>query len=171
MFTLSTGLLYPAVVTGVAAAVFPAKPAGSLVYDGDAVFGSALIGRRFDGPGDFWGRPSAAAGYDATASGGSNLGPRNPALAARVAGTVGALAAAGPVPVDLATASGSGVDPHVSPAAAYLQVDRVAAARGLDPAVVRAIVDGLVEGRTFGVLGEPRVSVLALNRAVRVAMP
>lgn len=159
VFTLLTGLAYPLLVTGIAQAVFPRQANGD----------PELIGRPFAGPRYFWSRPSAVA-YDAAASGGSNLGPTNPALIERVKADVERIRAAHPgkgdVPVDLVTTSGSGLDPHISPAAAFYQVERVAAARGLDPAAVRRLVEEHVEGRTFGLLGEPRVNVLKLNRTL-----
>ena len=172
---LITGLFYPLAVTGVAQLAFPEKANGSLIVDGDRMIGSALIGQDFDDPRYFWGRLSATAPpYDAAASSGSNLGPLNPALADAVASRLDALSAvegvpapAGiRVPVDLATASGSGLDPHVSPAAARYQVARVARARGVDEARIRALVEERVEGRDLGFLGEHRVNVLELNLAL-----
>lgn len=174
-----TGLAYPFLVTGIAKATFPAQAAGSLVrQDGKAV-GSALIGQNFADPGHFWGRPSATAPqpYNASASGGSNLGPLNPALVDAVKARIAALKAADPentqpIPVDLVTASASGLDPHISPAAADYQVARVARARHLAPATVQALVQAHSEGRQWGFLGEPRVNVLALNLALdRAAHP
>lgn len=167
---LLTGIAYPALVTGLAQAAFPDQANGSLIRDGERVVGSALIGQATRDPGSFWSRPSAtlAVPFDAAASAGSNLGPSNPALRDAVAARIEALRAAdgtaGPLPADLVTTSGSGLDPHVSPAAAYHQAARVARARGLSEAAVRELVAAHVEGRSFGLLGEPRVNVLLLNR-------
>jgi potassium-transporting ATPase KdpC subunit len=172
LLTLLTGVAYPLLVTGLAQAAFPSQANGSLVRRGDKVVGSSLIGQEFEDPRYFWGRLSATApAYNAAASSGSNLGPLNPALTQAVKGRVGALRAADPrnlalVPVDLVTSSGSGLDPHVSPAAAYYQVPRVARARSIDAAKVKGLVDTHVEGRTFGILGEPVVNVLLLNLAL-----
>ena len=168
-----TGLIYPAVVTGVAQLVFPRQANGSLIVKDGKVVGSSLIGQPFDDPKYFWGRPSATSPfpYNAASSSGSNQGPTNPALHEAVKGRVEALRAAdpdnkAPVPVDLVTASGSGLDPHISPAAALYQVGRVARARKLDETAVRRLVEQHTEGRQWGFLGEPRVDVLALNLAL-----
>jgi K+-transporting ATPase ATPase C chain len=174
VLTVVTGVVYPVVVTAIAQLVFPHQANGSLITtkDGTGV-GSALIGQPFDDPKYFWGRPSATSpfAYNAGASAGSNLSPTNPALVKSVQERVDALRAAdpdnkAPVPVDLVTASGSGLDPHISPAAALYQVNRVAKARKLDPVSVQRLVDQHTQGRQFGFLGEPRVNVLALNLAL-----
>jgi potassium-transporting ATPase KdpC subunit len=168
-----TGLLYPGLVTGAAQLLFPRQANGSLITVNGQVVGSALIGQRFARVEYFHARPSAAgAGYDDTLSAGTNLGPTSAKLAdTLIAGAVDSAvrldgAVRGKVPSDLATSSGSGLDPHISPAAAELQVARVARARHLDPAVVRQLVTHFTEGRQFGLLGEPRVNVLLLNLAL-----
>jgi len=170
VLTVVTGVIYPVVVTVIAQVVFPHQANGSLIVKDGKVVGSALIGQPFDDPKYFWGRPSATTPfpYNAASSSGSNLSPTNPALVKSVQERVDALRAAdpgntAPVPVDLVTASGSGLDPHISPAAALYQVSRVAKARKLDPSVVRDLVERHTEGRQLGFLGEPRVNVLALN--------
>jgi potassium-transporting ATPase KdpC subunit len=172
MLTVLTGVIYPLAVMGVAQLVFPRQANGSLIEENGKVVGSLLIGQNFDDPKYFWGRPSATnPPYDAANSGASNLGPTNDDLTKAVAERIGKLKQAdpendAPVPVDLVTASGSGLDPHISPAAAEYQVRRVARTRELDPDRVRALVREHTEGRTFGFLGEPRVNVLELNLAL-----
>lgn len=173
VLSLVTGVVYPLAVTGAARALLPEQAAGSLVWREGRPIGSTLVGRAFTDPRHFWGRPSATAErpYNAGASGGSNQGPLNPALADAVRERVAALRAAdpgnaAPVPVDLVTASASGLDPHISPAAARYQAARVARARGLDPARVAELVDAHVEAPWAGLIGEPRVNVLALNLAL-----
>ncbi|MEZ4279023.1 MAG: potassium-transporting ATPase subunit KdpC [Myxococcota bacterium] len=169
---LLTGVLYPLLVTALGQSLFPEAATGSLIRDGGRVLGSTRIGQAFSDPRFFWSRPSATAPvpYNAAASTGTNLGPSNPALHVAVAGRIEALRAAGapdgPVPADLVTASGSGLDPHISPAAAAYQAERVARARGIPLATVRTLIDAHTEPRAFGVLGEPRVHVLQLNLAL-----
>jgi len=169
MLSALTGVAYPAIVTALAQALFPWQAGGSPLRDGDRIAGSALIGQPFADPRLFWSRPSATSpnAYDAAASGGSNLGPSNPALREAVRARIAALRPVGGsgdrVPVDLVTASGSGLDPHITPAAAFYQVPRVARARGLSEDELRRTVAAHVEGRTLGLLGEPRVNVLLLN--------
>jgi K+-transporting ATPase ATPase C chain len=168
-----TGLAYPLALTGLAQLLFPSQANGSLVVEGGAARGSALIGQPFDDPRYFWGRPSATGGFanNSAASSGSNLGPTSDALLEAVRGRVEALRAAdpgnaAPIPVDLVTASSSGLDPHLSPAAARFQAARVARERGLERSRVEALIGEHSEGRWLGVLGEPRVNVLALNLAL-----
>jgi K+-transporting ATPase ATPase C chain len=165
-----TGLAYPLALTGLAQVLFPGRANGSLVTAGDCVVGSELIGQRFQKPGYFHGRPSAAGtdGYDASASSGSNLGPTSKALHDRIAAEITRLrsekpGAPGPIPAELVTASGSGLDPHVSEDAARWQAPRVAAARGVPAAEVEGLIASHTEGRWLGLLGEPRVNVLRLN--------
>jgi K+-transporting ATPase ATPase C chain len=168
-----TGLLYPAVVTGIAQLVFPHQANGSLIVKDGKPVGSELIGQNFTDPKYFWGRPSATGPlpYNAAASSGSNQGPLNPALLDAAKGRADALRAADPgnprpIPIELLTASASGLDPHIGPAAAEYQAERVARARGLDPARVRALVARHTAGRDLGILGEPRINVLELNLAL-----
>jgi K+-transporting ATPase ATPase C chain len=175
LLTVLTGVAYPLAVWAIAQAAFPHQANGSVILrDGKAV-GSVLIGQFFDKPGYFWGRPSATdPPYNSGSSSGSNLGPTNPELLKAVKERVEAIRQAhrdqtGLVPADLVTASGSGLDPHISPAAAEFQVPRVAKERGIDPAQVRELVTRYSEGRTFGVLGESRVNVLKLNLALDAA--
>ncbi|MFN8444889.1 MAG: potassium-transporting ATPase subunit KdpC [Caldilineaceae bacterium] len=173
LLTLITGILYPLLITGVAQAAFSYQANGSLIKRNNQVIGSALIGQAFDKPGYFWGRLSATGPfpYNSAASSGSNYGPLNPALKAAVQARLNALKAAdpsnqSPVPVDLVTASASGLDPQISPAAADYQVSRVARARGISEETVRQLVRQSTTGRTFGILGEARVNVLELNLAL-----
>ena len=173
LLSIVTGIVYPLVVTGIAKLTFPEAANGSLIVrDGKAV-GSHLIGQNFTDPKYFWGRPSATGSvpYNAAASGGSNQGPLNPALVDAVKGRIDALKAADPgntrpIPADLVSASASGLDPHISPAAADYQIERIARVRGLDPAVVKALVAQHTEDRQWSIFGDPRVNVLALNLAL-----
>ena len=173
LMTVITGLLYPLAATGLAQLVFPRQANGSLIVKDGKPVGSVLIGQSFTDPKYFWGRPSATTpnAYNASASTGSNLGPTNPALTDAVKQRIAALRAAdpgntAPVPVDLVTASGSGLDPEISPAAAQYQLARVAKARGLSTSQVQALVNEYTSGRQLGVFGEPRVNVLQLNLAL-----
>jgi K+-transporting ATPase ATPase C chain len=172
VMTLITGVAYPLLVTGIAQVAFKDQANGSLIEKDGKALGSRLIGQPFSDPKYFWGRPSATSPmpYNGAASSGSNQGPTNPALKEAVEGRIKALrdagAPAGPVPADLVTASGSGLDPHISPAAAEYQVARVSKARGLAEDAVRSLVQKHTQGRQLGVLGEPRVNVLELNLAL-----
>lgn len=173
ILTVLTGVMYPLAVTGLAHLLFPTQANGSLMTRDGKVIGSELIGQYFDEPQYFWGRPSATSPYpyNAAASSGSNLGPTNPVLIEAVKTRVAALRAAdpgneAPVPVDLVTTSGSGLDPHISPAAALYQVHRVARVRGVQESQVEDLVALHTEERQFGLLGEPRVNVLKLNLAL-----
>lgn len=185
-FTVVTGLLYPALITGIAQAIFPHQANGSLIADAQGnVVGSELIGQQFSDPAYFWGRLSATGPvpYNAAASSGSNYGPLNPALIgpdgiiqARITALHEAEAVAGvdntqPIPVDLVTASASGLDPHISPAAAQYQAPRIAAMRGINATTLQALVDQYTESRTLEILGEPRVNVLRLNLALDEKYP
>lgn len=173
ILTVLTGLVYPLTITGMTHLIFPDQSNGSLIVRNGKVIGSKLVGQYFDKPEYFWSRPSATSAfpYNAAASGGSNLGPTNPALIEAVKARVAALRATdpgndAPIPVDLVTASGSGLDPHISPAAALYQVKRVAPRRGLDESILQTLVTQRIEGRQFGFLGERRVNVLELNLAL-----
>jgi K+-transporting ATPase ATPase C chain len=178
LFTLLTGFAYPIATTLLAEATMPGRARGSLIEVDGAARGSALVGQSFSDPGFFWSRPSATApvAYNGAASTGTNQGPSNPALVDAVRGRIEALRAAdpdhrAPVPIDLVTASGSGLDPHISPAAALYQVARVARARGVDAEVVRQLVEQRIEPRVLGVLGAPRVNVVELNLALERLSP
>ena len=173
VLTLLTGIAYPRVVTGIGQAVFPEQAAGSLIVRNGKPIGSALIGQQFNDPKYLWGRPSATSPlpYNASGSGGSNLGPLNPELTDAVKARIEALRAAdpgntAPVPVDLVTASGSGLDPHISATSAQFQAARIAKARQLPLQAVQQLIATHTEGRLFGLLGEPRVNVLQLNLAL-----
>jgi len=173
LFTILTGFVYPLVVTGIAQAIFPQQANGSLIMKDGKPVGSVLLGQQFDDPKYFWGRLSATSPYpyNGGSSSGSNLGPNNPDLMKAVQGRISDLHAADPgntakIPVDLVTASGSGLDPHITPAAAEYQVSRVAKARGLDEAKVKALIASNSEGMQLGILGETRVNVLKLNLAL-----
>ncbi len=177
-FTLLTGVVYPLAVTGVAQLVFPHQANGSLVERDGVAVGSTLIGQEFTDPGYFWGRLSATEDFpfNAASSSGSNLAPTNPELLDAARTRIEALRAADPgntdpVPVDLVTGSGSGLDPHISPAGALFQAERVARARGMNLTAVQQLIERHTEGRTFGLLGEPRVNVLLLNLALDEAAP
>ena len=170
LLTIITGVIYPLLVTGVSQVLFPSQSNGSIITVNGKAAGSELIGQQFDDPSYFWGRISAV-GYNADLSSGSNYGPMNPALLEAVQARIDALQASDPdntlpIPVDLVTASASGLDPHISVAAALYQVHRVASARGLNEADVQSLVEKHTEGRQFGIFGEPRVNVLLLNLAL-----
>jgi K+-transporting ATPase ATPase C chain len=178
LFTVLTGIVYPLLILGLGQLLFPEQANGSLVQRGGYVVGSKLIGQNFDEPRYFWGRPSgtAPAPYNAAASTGTNLAPSNPQLISDVAARIAMLVKAhgstmAPIPLDLVTASGSGLDPHITLAAALYQVNRVANSRGLRPADVRALVHAHAEGQAWGFLGEQRVNVLLLNMALDAAAP
>jgi K+-transporting ATPase ATPase C chain len=178
LMSVITGLAYPVAVTGIAGTLFPKEAAGSLIVKEGKPVGSALIGQNFTDPEYFWGRPSATGPqpYNSAASSGSNQGPLNPALVAAVKGRIEALKAADPdnkrpIPADLVTASGSGLDPEISPSAAEYQVARIARVRGLPAESIRALVAASTQDRQWGIFGEPRVNVLALNLALDATRP
>lgn len=175
VFTLILGIAYPLAVTGVAQAAFPNQANGSLVVENGKVVGSSLIGQNFTKAQYLHPRPSAAGsnGYDASASSGSNLGPMNPDLASRVKASANALRAEGEtaIPADAVTTSASGLDPDISPENALMQAPRIAAARGADPALVRALIEAHIQGRSFGILGQPHVNVLITNLALDARWP
>lgn len=173
LFTIITGLIYPAIVTGIAQLLFPWQANGSLIKQSNVIIGSQLIGQSFTDPKYFWGRPSATTPYpyNALLSSGSNLGPSNPVLFTLIKQRIAILHKADPqnmqlIPVDLVTASGSGLDADISPLAAYYQVHRVAMARRLPESDVKKLIENNIQYRTFGILGEPRVNVLYLNKAL-----
>lgn len=173
LLTAITGVAYPLLITAIAQTAFPEEANGSLIVKDGKQIGSSLIGQSFSDPAYFWGRPSATAPtpYNGAASGGSNLGPLNPALAESVKGRIEALKSADPenklpIPADLVTASASGLDPHISPAAAEYQIERVARARQLEPAQIKTLVTRYTEDRQWGIFGAPRINVLALNLAL-----
>ena len=173
VFTFLTGILYPTVITGIAQGLFPRQTNGELILRDKKMIGSELIGQYFDDPKYFWGRPSATVPYpyNASASSGSNIGPSNPILVEDVQNSLAKVKSADPanhllIPVDLVTSSASGLDPHISPAAAQVQVRRVAKVRGLSEITVSNLVQQFTEDRQFGFLGEPRVNVLKLNLAL-----
>lgn len=172
-FTIITGIIYPALVTAVAQLLFPWQANGSLITQNKTIIGSQLIGQSFTDSKYFWGRPSATSPYpyNASSSAGSNLGPSNPTLIAEIKQRIEVLHKADPenkqlIPVDLVTTSGSGLDPDISPLAAYYQIHRVAKARGLSDEVIKKLIDNHIIGRVLGILGEPRVNVLQLNLAL-----
>jgi K+-transporting ATPase ATPase C chain len=171
VFTVITGLAYPLVVTGISQVLFKDQANGSLIVHNDKIVGSSLIGQPFSDPKYFWGRPSATSPmpYNGAASSGSNQGPTNPALKEAVEGRIKDHGGKTPVPADLVTASGSGLDPHLSPAAAEYQVPRISKARGIPEERLRELVQRHTEGRQLGILGEPRVNVLRLNLALDAA--
>ena len=173
LLTAITGVAYPLLITAIAQTAFPEEANGSLIVKDGKQIGSSLIGQSFSDPAYFWGRPSATAPtpYNGAASGGSNLGPLNPALAESVKGRIEALKSADPenklpIPADLVTASASGLDPHISPAAAEYQIERVARARQQEPAQIKTLVTRYTEDRQWGIFGAPRINVLALNLAL-----